>query len=502
MGMVKESTENDIQRLVGSGAAMVVASFIGNGLNYVFGIFLARYLGSQDFGLYALGITISNTICLIVLFGMDTGAVKFISEHLEKRGAVKAIRTISQIVSICMVCGVTAAIGLALASSYLGNSIYGKTGLDSALIFFAIGIPLSATTTVCLAALQAFQTVRYTVLIKYLWEPAGKFILAAAMLVLGFGIDGVLFAIVIVLAISTVLSLLALMRITHAGSDAFLNWNISDIRNLLVFTLPLSIATIVGVAAPRSDILVLGYWASSDQVGIYLAAFQTSAVLALVLGAFEAALAPIMSRAWANRDYARLKQAYQSASRLAFTITAPLWVVIIMFAENLMGLFGKDFVAGASILMILATAQVLNSMAGYANTVLLMSGHSRTVMMNTIVVGLIIVGMTSYLIPIWGLAGAAIAAAGGLIVMNMTRVVQVWRLHGIHPYTAALMRPCFASAAMACFLAISTSNVHQSYYPLFILGGPVVYLGVLLSLGFNEEDKIALSAFGRRFVPN
>jgi O-antigen/teichoic acid export membrane protein len=273
-------------------------------------------------------------------------------------------------------------------------------------------------------------------------------------------------------------------------------------RNLFVFTLPLSIATLFGVVAPRSDILVLGYWAPPAEIGIYLAAFQTSAVLALVLGAFETTLAPIMSRAWASRDRERLKQTYQTASRLAFSVTAPLYVLLMTFSAELMGLFGKDFATGASILSILAAAQVFNSMAGYANTVLLMSGESRTVMINTIVVGLIIVGMTSSLVPVWGSSGAAVAAAGGLIIMNIIRVVEVWRLHGIQPYTLALTRPLVASAAMACFLAMSTHNIHQSYYPFLILIGVLVYLGALSIFGFNEEDKIAFSALSRRFVPN
>jgi O-antigen/teichoic acid export membrane protein len=433
---------------------------------------------------------------------MDTGAVKFVSEDLAKRNAEDVARTVGQIISICALCSVAAAMSLVMGSSYLSTSIYRKEGLDGVLLLVSGVIPFAALTTVCLGALQAFQTVRYTILIKYLWEPAGKFLLSMTLLEIGFGLHGILLAIVCAVFLSALFSLLALWRRVHITLTSLLKWRTKDIRRIAIYTVPLAISTTFGVLAPRSDIFILGYWVSPTEVGIYLAAFQTSAVLALIVGSFETALAPILSRATACHDQERLKIGYQSASRLTFAVTAPLWVLLVFFSREIMGVFGKDFVVGASILSILASGQVFNSMAAYANTVLLMSGQSRAVMMNTIVVGTIIVVMTTTLAPLWGLVGAAGAAAGGFIIMNVTRVIQVWRLHGIQPYTAALIGPLLGSAVMACFLAVGTSIVRQVYYPLLVMMAAVVYVGVLTIFGFNKEDKIAVSAVSKRFVPN
>lgn len=274
----------------------------------------------------------------------------------------------------------------------------------------------------------------------------------------------------------------------------FFSLDRSNVRSLLSFSLPLTVATLFGVLAPRSDILILGYWASSQEVGVYLAAFQTSAMLALVMGALEASVAPIMSRAWAQQDSTRLEHTYQTASRMTLSLTAPLYVLLLLFADDLMHLFGDEFVVGAEILIILAAAQVFNSAAGSANIVLLMSGLSRLVMVNTIVLGLSLVAMSVLLIPRWGMMGAASGAAIGLVMMTITRVVQVWRVHHIQPYTWGLAKPLLASTGLACFLLAVKSHIQPVYYPMLAVVAALTYLGILATLGFNEEDKVAFKS--------
>ncbi len=79
----KAKFEGDNEAIALSGSAVLLASGFGNGLNYAFGIFLARTLGAEEFGLF-VGLTIFNMVTLTVIFGMDIGATKFVSHHLGK----------------------------------------------------------------------------------------------------------------------------------------------------------------------------------------------------------------------------------------------------------------------------------------------------------------------------------------------------------------------------------------------------------------------------------
>ena len=84
----------------------------------------------------------------------------------------KARETLIAAASIAFGSGLVAAVGLGLLAGPIAATVYRKPELVLSLLLFATAIPL-ATAAVLISTLQAFQTVRYTVLIKYLWEPDG-----------------------------------------------------------------------------------------------------------------------------------------------------------------------------------------------------------------------------------------------------------------------------------------------------------------------------------------
>lgn len=494
---VRES--RDITTIARGGSALLLASAFGNGLNYAFGIFLARILGAEEFGLYALALTIFNMISLTVVFGLDVGTTKFVSHHLAEGQGDKARSTIIAAASLAFCSGLVAAIGLAWLAHPLAVTLYHKPDLTLGLMYFAAAIPLATLTSVLLSALQAYQTVRYTILIKYLWEPAGKFVLAGLLLLAGFHLLGVLISIIMAFAVSTFLAIYALHQLAFRGGSQLSAKNLPEARTLLAYCFPLMISNIFGVIAPRSDILILGYWATAKDIGIYLAAFQTAAIISLVLSAFIAGSAPIISRAWSQGDRARMSEVYQAVSRLAITVSLPIFCCFVLFSREILEMFGVNFTAGTTALLLLATGQLFNNATGSANSVLLMSGHSRLVMTNTIIMGIVLLAATAVIIPFWGITGAALAASLTFIVTNLIRVMQVWKIHGVQPYTWALAKP--AAAAVLATGIVLVLRVSVTAIPISLLGlmVGVLYLSGLLLLGIHQEDRLILQSLFSRF---
>lgn len=98
--------------LMEGGASLLVASMFGNGMNYFFMLFLARQLGTEDFGIYALGLTIFNALLLVAIAGVDTGAIKFVSEYRAQGQEEAACRAIATAVVLVTGFGLIAGLGL------------------------------------------------------------------------------------------------------------------------------------------------------------------------------------------------------------------------------------------------------------------------------------------------------------------------------------------------------------------------------------------------------
>src|SRR5262249_43707137 len=83
-------TLRDIRKIAGGGSSILLASAIGNGLSYLYSIFLARSLSPGDFGVYALGLALFNVLALMAPLGFETGALRFISSALARRDLAAA----------------------------------------------------------------------------------------------------------------------------------------------------------------------------------------------------------------------------------------------------------------------------------------------------------------------------------------------------------------------------------------------------------------------------
>lgn len=55
--------------------------------------------------------------------------------------------------------------------------------------------------------------------------------------------------------------------------------------------------------------------------------------------------------------------------------------------------------------MILAAAQLFNTATGSTTSIILMHGHSRMIMMNSVLNGVLLIGLNMVLIPKYGILG-------------------------------------------------------------------------------------------------
>ncbi len=487
-----------VTRAFESGAALLGASVVGNGLNYFFMLFLARQLGMEHFGLYALGVTIFNTVLLIAYAGLDTGVIKFVSSFIAQGGEEDARRVIVVALVLVTVIGVGAGLGFGLFAAPLSSELYQKPGLELVLQCFALAIPFALLGGLMLAALQALHTVRYIVALKYLWEPLGKWLVAGFAIWAGWGIGGVVLGCAAVFGVTAALAGFALLRRGYLRLADVRRLRRKDVHLLAAYAAPLLAANLFGVIAPRADIMMLGYWVTVEDVGVYLAAFQTAAALALILGAFDVVFAPMISQAWAAQDRQSLEAQYKMIHRLAFTVTMPLCVLLMLFSGEVLRAFGSGFSAGGTILAVLAVGHLANASSGCANTVLLMSGASRVVLLNTVLYGLVLMGATAAMIPLWGTLGAAVAASACFVLLNGLRVAEVWRLYRMLPWTPSILKPLAAGISMGLMIWLLKPHLDTQVYLPLALASCGLYLGILLVARVEDDDALILTSWAAR----
>jgi len=138
------------------------------------------------------------------------------------------------------------------------------------------------------------------------------------------------------------------------------------------------------------------------------------------------------ARLWASGDVERLQRLVTLSARGLLVVSFPLAMAFIFFGRPLLGVaFGAEFVAADGALAILALGQVVNAATGSVGTVLVMSGNQRRAAVGITLGAIVNVTLGILFIPMLGVAGAALAAACGLVVANILLVSIARRTLGI-----------------------------------------------------------------------
>lgn len=181
------------------------------------------------------------------------------------------------------------------------------------------------------------------------------------------------------------------------------------------------------VILTRVDVVMVGALQGATDAGLYNAAARTAQVLQLAAFAANAIAAPIFASAQATRDQGGLQKAASLASHLTFWPALSGLVVLLFAGQFLLAMFGSDFVAVHTELVILSGAYVFSAAAGSVGYLLAMTGHHRIVAAVSITIALGNIALNFWLIPLLGLRGAAITTAASIILQNIILHIMVFR---------------------------------------------------------------------------
>jgi O-antigen/teichoic acid export membrane protein len=463
-------------------------------LSVAYQIVIARRLGAAAFGLFVLALAISRLFAEGSDLGLDYGVLRFggIAHGAGDPGGFRAILRPALIISF--LAGPTAA-GVLVAGSELAARLFGKPGVATVLVPLAMSVPFTATTAVLLAALRALGNAVRPVASTSLIGPGLRLITGAFAVVLVGSATAVAWAYAAtecaVFAITTVMVWQLLPRADRQPSP---------VRKLLRFSIPMSLNRLLLYGNNQTEIVFLGFLAPTAIVGIFGVARRLSALLGALLASISLLFNPMVADLHHAHRTRELDKMFKTSTRWLFTIGLPVFLIEVLFARDILNIFGKDFAAGATALIILAFGQLVNVGTGTVSNLQAMAGYAKLTLMNSVLFLFLSIVLDLLLIPSFGLVGAAIAASTSVIAVNLLRLWQVRRNLGLVPYDRSFLRPIIAAvpaAIVAWFAPLPDLSAFAALATRAAILG-VVYLASLFLLGIEPVDReIARAALAK-----
>jgi O-antigen/teichoic acid export membrane protein len=483
---------------------------VGRVIGYGTQVAIARLLGAQFYGFYTAGVALINGLQILSRFGMENGVVRYVAHYREHQDASRVRGTIVMALLFPIALSVVLSAVLFFGAGFIADSGWLKENgatMVGVLRGFAFVLPFFVFMSMTAWATQGFQTVTYAAYIQQLIRPGLFLVFVGVCYVLGAKIFGVIAAYALAMFLAGLVGLYYLRKLFPDLFDRRAQTTF-ETKALFGVSIPMSITQGAQYLNNFSAILILGVFAAGAPVGIFNAAARTATFLTAVRFAFSGIFSPIISGLHARQDTEEMGRLYKDVSRWIFTGAFALFLVIVVFGPEVMGIFGEAFGAGVTALVIVAVAQLYSSSVGPAPRMLAMTDNQNFAMIATSVAAITGVIVSFILIPRFEVLGAAIGMATAIIVENTGTMSAVkWRL-GYWPVNVMWLKPLTAGAisgtvtyllkvtlpldAMFGFLPVPVSVP-----TIMLLGGflGVLFFGLLWLFGFSETDKEFLGTF-------
>lgn len=417
---------------LGRESALTFSGIVANaGIAFVVTWLIARGLGAGATGMFFLLTALFMISTSVIGLGADTGLVRALS-RARAVGELDQLRPTVRIALVPVVLvGLALTTGLIVAAEPIASWLAPGTGAAPTIRLLAVALLPAALTGILLAGSRGLGRIRTYTVVQNLFIPICRLALVAvAIAVLGTTWSVVwAWALPLLLAAAIALLMLSRQLRAEAGPSAPVPREMRAVlsRRFWAFSLPRGGAVILERALDWADVLLVIALLGPRAGGVYGVVTRIVQAGNMLEAALRIVLGPRLSTALAKEDHAGARRLYQQVTQLLILFSWPFYLAVAMFADVLLGLFGAEFVPGATALVVLAIAMALKNTAGALQTVLLMAGRSTWQLRNKAIQLTVLLTMAAVLIPIWGLTGAAIAFALGIVVDTLLAAGQVHR---------------------------------------------------------------------------
>ena len=444
-----------------AGGVVVVAGF---GFNLVSSFLTrtiaARHLGETGFGLLSQGLAVL-ALTVLALFGLDQALGQLIPKTSSPGERASIITTAYQ---SAILGSFLLGVSFLISAPTVATRLFGDRLMEPILVIAAVAFPVRTFVFLTIGVTRGLEDPVSKVLIRNVSLPGSRLVLVLLAVLAGGGPELVAFAVLLSLLVAASVSGYYLVS---RLDFSLLQSTESQRRRVLGFSAPITVVAASNMLYTNVDTIMLGFYTTSSDVGIYSGAFTLARLFVPALVAFSFLTMPVVTRRIDHGE--RVGRLYSDVATLIAVTAYPLFLTLVVFPETVLGLaFGGGYPAGAAALQVLALGFASHALSGPNESTLVALGDTRGIMFDSLVALVLNLGVNLTLIPSLGGLGAAVGTATAFVTLN---VLFLRRLNAHETVELASRRSLTVVGIAVCGVAVTAA-----LKPLVPFGETVVFL--------------------------
>jgi O-antigen/teichoic acid export membrane protein len=438
-------------------------------------IYFAHALGPAPLGAYFLFVAYFGIFNLIGDGGFGGAAIKRISEGKEPDEYFSAF------VFIRITLLAVSVLALLLAEPYL------KDATSSGIFFWLLlALIISVFSSCTGTGVYGSGKVGVNQISNFL-DAFVRTLFQITAVFIGFGIAG--------LAGGFVAGLIAGGIANFWYLDLKLVWfKVSHLKNLSTFSFWIFLTSSGSLVFCWADTVLIGFFMSNADVGIYRTAFQLTSIATFTTMAFHTVLYPKISTWGTYGQIAEVRNSLARAITYSLFLAIPTCIGGWILGEKLLYyLYGASFVWGTSALYFLLLVQVVNVFMFLGTMSLNALNRPKDAFWITAIAAVTNILLDIVFIPIFGITGAAVATLIAMTLNALGALILLSRIISIKFEYLSVRNILSASGCMAIFLLIIHFLIplnHVVAVVTVVIVGAGIYVGVLFKLDTGIHDEL------------
>lgn len=447
-------------------------------------IFVVKLYGVGNFGYLGEAVAAVELLAALATLGLPKTIMAYFDRHkFDQQGSAQLTAN-----ALCLTAIVGG--GLSLILGLLWPLLF---SIESSVPFYtATAIFIISMTEIMLTLTRSRRIIRWEALVKGLIKPWSFFLLSMVgyfLFVQNFDFSPM-----------TVLITAYLLSLCMSAFFAFLGFiqlirndliNIGSINLKSAFSLgresaPIAIVDAATFGFKRIDIIILGYFTSSDVTGIYYLGQQLGTVVEKFRHLFEPMAAPILAQTQSTRT---IGEYLNKTCRWIFAASLGASLAFTIFAVPTMELFDVNFAAAGLLMGLLLWGEISDGSSGLVELPIIFRNPlsaSRNVVI-TIIIEIFAVYIGVYYFGIFG------AAAGFAFAMTLLAFLRLWtayRLYDVQIMNRSYFKPIIAAICAVIPTVLARDNLLSCGLLGLIIGVSlciILYLAILKLMGISMK---------------
>ena len=273
----------------------------------------------------------------------------------------------------------------------------------------------------------------------------------------------------------------------------------ANTKEILSYSLLIILGGSAALILLEIDKFMINQFIAIENVAFYGVAIYIATVIIVPSRSMHQITYPLTAELLNKNDVPGLKTLYKKTSLTLFIASGLLFLLIVLNVNDLFEMLPTAYRGGFYIIVLIGLAKVTDSLLGNNNSILYNSKYYRVVLLFGVCLAIMTILLNLWLIPLYGIEGAALASFIAIVIFNIVKVWYVKLKFDIHPFSSGTFKifiTLLLIGVLFWYLQFPFHPMVNILFKSFLM--TLMYVGILYRFDISEDVSGFISKILRR----